>query len=212
MWRSSSRVRRTRREPGADALRWRLAVRLFVAINLPAPVRDLVHEATSPLRDAAAWVSWTPRDKLHLTVKFIGERDGTMVTPLAGELARTANRHAPMMIGLGGIGAFPNFRRPHVVWMGVEAHPRLELLHHDVEQACERHGIEVEGRAFRPHLTLGRVGRRPDPDALRALARARRDVTLRTEISVDSVDLMRSELQPEGARHTLVAAAPLRGA
>ena len=183
-----------------------------MAINLPAPVRDTVYEAASPLRDAAGWVSWTPRDKLHLTVKFIGEQPDAIVAAVARDLERTASRHAPIALGLGGIGAFPNFRRPHVVWVGVEPHPRLELLHHDVEQACERHGIDVEGRAFRPHLTLGRVGRRPDPEAVRSLARARRDVTFRTEIVVDSVDLMRSELRPEGARHTLVAAAPLRGA
>ena len=167
-----------------------------------------------PLREAAAWVAWTPQEKLHLTVKFIGEHDETAVPALAAELAHATGAHVSIPLAMGGIGAFPNFRRPHVVWMGVEPHPRLELLHHDVEQACERHGIEVEGRAFRPHLTLGRSGRRPDggAEALRALARARRHVTFRTEIAVDSVDLMRSELLPDGARHTLVAAAPLRGA
>ena len=183
-----------------------------MAINLPETVRAMVHEATVPLRAAAPWVAWTPAEKLHLTVKFIGEREEASVPALAEELVRAALGHAPVSVAMGGIGAFPNFRRPHVVWMGVEPHPRLELLHHDVERACERQGIEVEGRAFRPHLTLGRIGRRPAMDALRALARARRDVTFRTELAVDSVDLMRSELRPDGARHTLVASAPLGGA
>ena len=185
-------------------------VRLFVAINLPEAVKDMVHEATGPLRESAPWVAWTPAAKLHLTVKFIGDREDTAVPALAEEIASAVSPHAPIELSMGGIGAFPNLRRAHVVWMGIEPHPRLELLHHDVEQACERQGIEVEGRPFRPHLTLGRIARRPDPDALRELARARRHVTLRTEIRVDSVDLMRSELRPDGARHTLVAAAPLR--
>lgn len=183
-----------------------------MAINLPEMVRAMVYEAALPLREAAAWVAWTPPEKLHLTVKFIGEREDAALPALAGELGRAAHAHTPIPLAMGGIGAFPNFRRPNVVWMGVEPHPRLELLHHDVEQACERLGIEVEGRAFRPHLTLGRIGRRPEAEALRALARARRHVTFRTEISVDALDLMRSDLLPEGARHTLVVAAPLRGA
>jgi RNA 2',3'-cyclic 3'-phosphodiesterase len=187
-------------------------VRLFVAINLPNVLQSQVYDATEALREAAPWVAWTPAAKLHLTVKFIGERDDGTVPALAEELARATAPHAPIDVSMGGIGAFPNFRRPHVVWMGVQPHPRLELLHHDVEQACERQGIDVEGRAFRPHLTLGRIGSRPDPDALRSLARARRHVTFRTEILVESVDLMRSELLPGGARHTLVAAAPLLSA
>ena len=58
---------------------------------------------------------------------------------------------------LQGIGAFPNFRRARVVWIGVEQEPRLELLHHDLELACEQEGFEVEGRPFRPHITLARV-------------------------------------------------------
>jgi hypothetical protein len=49
-------------------------------------------------------------------------------------------------------------------------------------------------------------------EAARDLARARRGVTCRTEIRVESVDLMESELHSGGARHTLLAAAPLRSA
>ena len=213
-WSWSAR-RATRERARGDTTRSHGLVRLFVAINLPESVRTMVHEASTPLRDAAAWVAWTPPHKLHLTMKFIGERDEATVPALAEELADTARRHSPILLAMGGIGAFPNFRRPHVVWMGVEPHPRLELLHHDVELACERQGIEVEGRPFRPHLTLGRIGRsgrRPTPEALRTLARARRAVDFRTGISVDSVDLMCSDLRADGARHTLVAAAPLRGA
>lgn len=190
-------------------------MRLFVAINLPAGQREAIHGAAAPLRDAAPWVSWTPADRLHLTVKFIGERDDAEVPALQAALAEAAAPHMAMELEMRGVGAFPNFRRPHVVWLGVEPHPRLELLHHDIELACERVGIEVEGRPFKPHLTLGRIARgaRPgDRDALRSLAAARRLVTLRTEIRVDSVDLMRSDLRPQGAVHSLVAAAPLGAA
>lgn len=181
-----------------------------MAINLPPELREEVHAAAAPLREEAPWVSWVPAEKLHLTIKFIGERPPEVLPALCDALIAAAGRHTVMDLALGGVGAFPNFRRPHVVWLGVEPHPRLELLQHDVEVACERHGIEVEGRAFRPHLTLGRVQGRPTPEAARALAGARRGVTLRREMPVESVDLMRSELLAGGARHTVLAAAPLR--
>lgn len=185
-------------------------MRLFVAINLPLPLRHAVHEAAAPLRDAVPWISWVPAERLHITVKFIGDQPDEIAGPLAATLTDAAGRHGALDLQTRAIGAFPNFRRPSVVWLGVEPHPRLELLHHDVEVAFERHGIEVEGRPFRPHLTLGRVPRRPDPESARALADARRRITFRPEIRVESVDLMCSELRPEGARHAVVAAAPLR--
>ena len=190
-------------------------MRLFVAINLPAEQRESIHRAAAPLRDGAPWVSWTPAERLHLTVKFIGERTESDVEAIGEALASATASHGPIDLAMRGVGAFPNFRRPHVVWLGVEPHPRLELLHHDIELACERLGIEVEGRPFRPHLTLGRIARgaqAADREALRSLAASRRLVTLRTEIRVDSVDLMRSELRSGGALHSLVAAAPLGAA
>ena len=183
-----------------------------MAVNLPLVQRQEIHAAAAALRESAPWVAWIPAEKLHITIKFIGELPETVLDPLVDALREAGQRHTAVDLAAGGIGAFPNFRRPHVVWYGMEPHPRLELLHHDIEVACERLGVEVEGRPFRPHLTLGRITRRQDREALRALAAARRQVTHRTEIRVESIDLMQSELLPGGARHTLVAAAPLRAA
>ena len=90
---------------------------------------------------------------------------------------------------LGGIGAFPNFRRARVVWMGVAQDPRLELLHHDIEVACEAFGFEVEGRPFRPHLTLARVKQPLPEERVRALARAAKRIEYHTEFIVHSIDL-----------------------
>jgi RNA 2',3'-cyclic 3'-phosphodiesterase len=94
--------------------------------------------------------------------------------------------------------------------MGVDREPRLELLHHDVEVACEAIGFEVEGRAFRPHLTLARVREGMGEDELRSLARASRKVTFDDETSVSSIDLMRSHSGRDGSRYERLHAAPLR--
>jgi 2'-5' RNA ligase len=93
----------------------------------------------------------------------------------------------------------------------VEQDPRLELLHHDVELAYEALGFELEGRPFRPHLTLARLQHRLPEDQLRKLSRAAKRVDLRTECDVQSIDLMQSELLPTGASYRRLVAAPLRG-
>jgi 2'-5' RNA ligase len=187
-------------------------VRLFLAINLPDNVRQGVADATAGLRDAAPQLSWIPEARLHLTLKFFGEQPAEIVEPLRETLSGVATRHRTLSVDLGGIGAFPNFRRARVVWMGVSHEPRLELLHHDVEVACEQLGFEIEGRPFRPHLTLARVKHALDEPTLRALARAGKSVDYRDEVVIDSIDLMHSELSSSGSTYTCLAAAPLRSA
>lgn len=186
-------------------------MRLFLAINLPSEVRHAIVEAAAPLREAAPTLPWVPAEKLHLTVKFLGKQPEEMAPALAEAMRGVAARNRVVDVELGDIGAFPNFRRPRVVWLGVSPEPKLELLHHDVETTCEALGIPVEGRPFRPHLTLARV--RPgslDVGALRQLSRAAREVSYVEEVVINSIDLMESQLTPTGAKYRLIAALPLR--
>lgn len=189
-----------------------MPVRLFIAVDLDVAARARVAAAVETLRAAAPRVSWTPAARLHFTLKFLGERPEAAVAPLAGALAEVAARHRLMPVTLGGLGAFPNLRRPRIVWMGVRDPNRLELLQHDVEIGCEGLGYPVDGRAFRPHLTLGRVRDGVPDEELRALARAARALTFEEESMMAAVTLMHSELERGGPAYTVLAAAPLRTA
>ena len=186
-------------------------MRLFLAINLPAERRASVAEATAPLRDAAPDLRWVKPELLHLTVKFLGEQPEAMVPRLAATMRETAARHRAMDLTLSGVGAFPNFRRPRVVWVGVDASPRLELLFHDTELACERLGFPLEGQVFRPHVTIGRVRPATAPASLAPLARAASAVQLQETAFVETLDLMMSQSGERGPRYTVLDAAPLRG-
>lgn len=167
-------------------------------------------DATAPLRSEVPELGWVADGRLHLTLKFLGEQPPERVDAIRAALDGVALRHKTFAMHVGGaVGAFPNFRRPRVVWMGVNADPRLELLHHDVEVACEGLGFELEGRAFRPHLTLARVKDRVAPEVLRRLSRASRRVTWAAESAVESVDVMHSILGAS-ARYERLHAAALR--
>ncbi len=182
-------------------------VRLFLAINLPVEVRREVTAAATPLRECAPELSWVSELRLHLTLKFLGEQEPDRLDDLKAATAGVAGRHREFVMTLGGIGAFPNFRRPRVVWMDVAQDARLELLHHDVEVAYESLGFEIEGRAFRPHLTLARVRAPLADEPRRQLSRAAREIDYRTDFVVRSIDLMQSELSSTPSYTTLVSAA-----
>lgn len=187
-------------------------MRLFLAIELGDALLDLLERTTAPLRAEAPELAWVGRDHRHLTLKFLGDVDESAVSKLSAAADRAAARHRPFEVAVREIGAFPNFRRARVVWIGVEQEPRLELLHHDLELACAQEGFDVEGRPFRPHITLARIRTALSLDRLRGLARVARTRRVEATLLVDGVTLFESTLAPTGARHRRVHAAPLGGA
>jgi 2'-5' RNA ligase len=186
-------------------------VRLFLALNLPARVRAGLYAATAPMRAAAPALAWATEERFHLTLKFLGDQPEERIAALDRALGAVTPRHAPLVLQVAGLGAFPNLRAPRVVWVGVGHDPKLELLHHDVERTCHALGYDLDGRAFRPHITLGRVRDRLAPPVANALARAARRVSYAAAAEVGSVDIMASELEPSGARYTMLATLPLGG-
>ena len=186
-------------------------MRLFLAINLDPDVRRAIVEALAPLKDAAPSLGWIDESRVHLPLKFFGEQDEDAVRRISTAAEAVAERHRPFPLRIGGVGAFPNFRRARVIWLGIEQEPRLELLHHDVETACETVGFGVEGRAFRPHLTLARVKDRTPLDELKRLSRTARNLDFEGTTSVESIDLMKSNLGgPNAAKYERLRCALLR--
>ena len=182
-------------------------MRLFIAINFPEALRTALYQAMEPLRAAAPDVRWVDAPRIHLTMKFLGEHPEAVVPPLLATLGRIGARYDPIPMELGGLNAFPNLRQPRVVWLGVKADPKLELLHHDVETACAELGHPTEGRAYRPHVTLGRVRDRAAHPA--RIAAAARGILYDAETSAESLDLMVSEHVDGAPRYRVVGGAPL---
>ena len=163
------------------------------------------------MRKAPPETSWVREENLHLSIKFFGEQPDTAPGELTNILAAIAAAQQPIDLRIGGLGAFPNLRSPRVVWMGVQQDPRLELVHHDVEEACAASGFALDGRAFRPHITLARVRDGMPVATSRALAVAARAVKHQGMQQVTAISLVESVLAPGGARYDTVASIPLGG-
>jgi 2'-5' RNA ligase len=185
-------------------------MRLFLAVRFEQRLRRAIHDATAPLRAAVPDAGWVPEERVHLTLKFLGEQPEDMLAPLTAAISEIGRRHWPVPMRLRGVGAFPNLRRPRVVWVGIAPTPKLELLQHDVEERCAALGVEVEGKLFRPHLTIGRLRGTEPPAAVRELGRAVRSVHFRADTLVSTIELVHSTLTPSGPRYERIAEAPLR--
>ncbi len=184
-------------------------MRLFVAVNLPTQVRQLAWQAAAPLRSRGYPVKWVNSEALHFTLKFLGEVEPQRQAAIMQALESAVAGNSRFRVSVGGCGAFPNARRPRVVWIGCEAVAPFELIQHRVEQEMSELGFPVEGRPFRPHLTLGRVKRGARAADLAGFDSALEQVEFQGEVDVESIDLMRSELSRAGARYTVVCAVAL---
>lgn len=184
-------------------------MRLFVAANLDSELRGQIFDAAKGLRDAAPTVAWIRRELLHMTIKFLGEQETGLVSGLTSALRRVGESAHPIDLRLHGFGAFPNFRAPHVVWMGGDAPASLTALAAAVDEACAALGVERDERPFRSHITLGRIRRPLGRGERRLLAEAAdgRHEALRWH--VQTFELMRSELGSGGPTYAVVESFPL---
>lgn len=130
-------------------------MRLFTAIDLPAEVLEKLGAFLARLRPLAK-LRWTEVDNLHITTKFIGEWPEARVEEMKDAL-RGVKSSAPVRISVRGVGWFPDVRRPHTFWAGVDGGEPLSGLARRTEEAVTALGVAAEARVYSPHLTLARV-------------------------------------------------------
>ena len=130
-------------------------MRLFVAIDIPAEIKDAMRCFVDRLRPTAK-IGWSPVDNLHVTTKFIGEWPEARLDEVKRTLTSVPVSGA-VEISVKGLGWFPNLHRPRVFWAGVEGGDLLHSLARATEQAVAGLGVPIEERDYSPHLTLARI-------------------------------------------------------
>lgn len=188
-------------------------LRAFIAVEIPATVQEEIHAAIAGLQKTLGpdLVRWVSARNLHLTLKFLGDISPASVEILQQTLKTEAGQHPPFELRLEGLGAFPNPRRPRVIWIGFAAPPALESLQRGIEAASARLGYEAEERPFSPHLTLGRVKPDLSPAGLQRVRTALEQTQIAGTwtVRIDSVHLFKSDLQPGGSVYTRLFSANL---
>lgn len=132
-------------------------MRLFAALPVNGEASAELERLLEGFRRMEWPVRWVGSNGLHLTVKFLGEVAVDRVNAVRDALAAATRNTSLLPFTPNELGAFPTLARPRVLWAGYQSEPALELLVHRVEQGTEALGFPVEGRPFRPHVTLGRL-------------------------------------------------------
>ncbi|MCX8103894.1 MAG: RNA 2',3'-cyclic phosphodiesterase [Candidatus Bipolaricaulota bacterium] len=180
-------------------------MRLFYCFELPQEVRAQLYEIARPLRQAEARVTWVRPENFHVTLKFLGEVEPSAVDALKALGAQIAAKFPKSEITFDTVGAFPDLRRPRVLWIGSQQAPQVLFdLQASLERELTKMGFEAE-RHFAPHVTVGRV---KDEHTARVGQFARlisQIAPFACHAQITHITLMESQLSPSGAIYTPVA-------
>lgn len=187
-------------------------MRVFLAIEIPQDIKDLIEGIKERLRPALKGIRWTRPGGMHLTLKFFGDLSQDDVARISEIVERNARDTAPMTLDVGLPGGFPSLKKPRVLWLGIGGDvQRLAVLHAEIERDLEGCGFPAEKRPFKPHLTLGRARSRG------GIISSSEDVIAKTgkpgthRFDARELILFGSELKPGGAVYTKLARFPFEG-
>jgi 2'-5' RNA ligase len=146
------------------------ALRLFFGIRLSEEVKLAISKMAKDLQekceslrasDRNPWKGqWIAPENYHITLKFLGFVPISQVNEIIRSVSLAIQNQNSFYLNSIGVGAFPNFIRPKVLWVGMKQ-PYTELIQltQNIENALSILGFPAEIRPFFPHITFARVKR-----------------------------------------------------
>lgn len=189
----------------------RKEVRAFIAIEIPGFVKSVLERVSGHLQESRADVRWVKPEALHLTLKFLGNMQLDMIPLVSERMEAVLVQERAFDLQVKNLGVFPNPRKPRVVCAGVhDPTAMLPPLADSIETALEPLGFAREGRAFKAHLTLGRV-KSTDRAAALNVTITRNSSFATPPFRVDHAVLFQSRLTPVGAHYDALFRCDFRG-
>ncbi len=184
-------------------------MRCFIAIDLDERVKMALSAFQNKLKGCNADIRWVNPENIHLTLKFLGNIDESMLDKVKTNLEDICNKYNRFGLEAKGMGLFPDKRRPRVLWVDIRGNDSLTGLQRDIEEGMVSLGFDREDRRFSPHLTIGRFRSWRGIEALYDKIQLHKDDSFGL-INVRSVFLMESKLRPSGAEYRKIAEVSLK--
>lgn len=180
--------------------------RLFITLDIPNETIEKIVE----LRDALyndKQPRWEGRDKLHITLKFLGDTDVYLLPEIEELLKNVSRKFNEINLLFDRFGIFYRNKLPKILWLGAEENKELLDLQNQIDQKCVRLNFEKEKRSFHPHLTLLRV---KGYENLVQLEKMKQTKITPLIFASKTISLMKSELKPGGSVYSIIKSFELR--
>jgi len=132
-------------------------IRTFIALELPElDLKKIIEIRNNYINDYDK-IKWEPINKLHLTLKFLGDTDEKIIPEINSELEKILKKYEVFELAFDKFGLFTKDKKPRILWVGLKDNIKLNSLAREIDNVISQFGFEKEKRKFTPHITLLRI-------------------------------------------------------
>ncbi|MDQ0160126.1 RNA 2',3'-cyclic phosphodiesterase [Alkalibacillus salilacus] len=130
----------------------------FIGIKVPHEIGQKLVQTQQALKPHASYKNWVHQDDFHITLKFLGHVDESLIPKLKEDLTQIELSN-PIDLEVNRTSYFGKPTQPRVLFAEVAFNQVLESLKNKVEDVAIQYGFSKEKRAFKPHITLAKKWR-----------------------------------------------------
>ena len=181
-------------------------MRTFIAADFPPDILTKAGKITADLKQQmpGGAIKWVSTEKMHLTIKFIGEIQQNKIDRVKVLMSNILNDQPSFKIGIQNLGTYPHINNPRVIWLGIAQGAPLIEIHEKLDLALTELKIRSDRQKYSPHLTLARVRRDTDRDTVKEIGHilSHFKVDSLGTITISEITLYKSKLTPQGPEYT----------
>ena len=177
-------------------------MREFLAIEIENHLKDNIQKIQDTIKDTnSCKINYVKTENIHLTLKFFGEINERKEKQIIKIVEKTINDYKHYTIKLAKIGAFPNIKRPRVIWTGIKDKHNVTInLIKELDNEFNKIGFKKE-RDYVPHITIGRVKEIHNKELLNETLKELKNEYV-GKLEIKSLSLKESQLTPNGPIYT----------
>lgn len=181
-------------------------MRTFIAADFPTDILTKAGKITADLKHQlpGGAIRWVSTDKMHLTIKFIGEIPKNKIDRVKDLMTNILSDQHSFNIGIQNMGTYPHINNPRVIWLGITQGAPLLEIHKKLDEALTDLKVRSDRRKYSPHMTLARVRRDTDRDTVREIGDilSQFKVDSLGTITISEITLYKSNLTSQGPEYT----------
>ncbi len=148
-----------------------MKIRAFVALEIPDKAINSILKIRDENIGSLENVRWEGKEKLHLTLKFLGDINSESIGSYSQALEKIAGNNESMKLTFSEFGIFKRRNEFKILWIGLKENDRLIRLVNEVESSFAEFGFEKEKKEFNSHVTLLRFRGHEDSEKIVSLTK-----------------------------------------
>ena len=175
-------------------------IRLFVALIIPDKIKEELFNHCYAAAKNPSDFRWEAKDKVHLTLKFIGEVKEDLLQLIIDELD-FVKKYSSFNCTISKFGFFFRDNEAKILWCNLETDTKIVSLVDELNTRLQKYDIEIERRKYKGHLTLLRIKNRLSEGFINRFKDYSFDPI---EFKANEIALIQSVLKPTGSEYKVL--------